>query len=296
MAEISYVSPKTLEEALTVLARNPDTTAVLAGGTDLMVRVRDGKETPQTLLDISRLGLDKILVTDQGVSIGAMTDLTSIVEHPVLKEQFQVLSESAQEVGGLQTRNMGTIGGNVCTGLPSADVAIPLLVLGAEFILSGSEGERIVPADEFFLAPRKIDLRPDELLTEIRFALPPEEFGSAFIKFGKRKAMRLCIMNIGVALSLDSQFGAISSCRLAMGTAAPVPLRLTKTEAFLQGKQWNSETEAEAVTIMETEIKPRTSLRATKEYRQNLARVLLKRAVTLSIKRAGESGVKQDAN
>ncbi|MEW5783951.1 MAG: FAD binding domain-containing protein [Bacillota bacterium] len=292
MSGYKYIFPADLPEALRILAGEEYGVTVLGGGTDLLVRVRDGKERPGALLDLSSLNLDYIEEKEAGVVIGAMTSLTKVIDHAVIRRRYPILAEAAAEVGGFQTRNMGTIGGNICTGLPSADMAIPLLVLEAKLNTVSLDGAEIIPVDRFFIAPRKIRLAPGALLKEIIVSSDRGNGarGSSFIKFGKRKAMRLCIISVGVNLLVDPATKVIDTIRIAMGTMSPIPLRLYKVEAFMTGKPLSDALLKEAVAIMETEISPRTSLRATCEFRTDLARVLLKRAVNLSAGRAMEGG------
>lgn len=292
MAQYEYILPGNIDEALNIFAAKKGKFQILGGGSDLLIRIKDEKESVDYLLDIASLNLDYIQEQDQGIAIGAMTSLSKIMDSTTINEKYEILSETAKEVGGFQTRNIGTIGGNICTGLPSADMAIPLLVREAKLKINGLEGESIIPIDEFFLEPRKTKLPENALLKEILIEESTGEGsqGSSYIKIGKRKAMRLCILSAGVNIFIDPKTKIINKIRIAMGTVAPIPLRLYKVEEVMTGKEYSEELIKEAISVMEGVIQPRTSLRATCEYRTDLARVLLKRTVQKSVMRAIDGG------
>jgi carbon-monoxide dehydrogenase medium subunit len=283
MMDYRYINPESLEEGLRILAQSGEKIRVLAGGTDLLVRIMDGKEYPDTLLDISNMNLNYIREGDGCILTGAATPLQAIADYWAPGEEpFCILNRAAVEIGGAQTRHMGTVGGNICTGISSADMAVPLLALEADLRIDSLGRSRYVPADKFFVAPRKTEVKSNEILAEIVLKQPDRCSGlwrSAYIKLGRRKAMRLSVVSIGVVANIDPQSLIINKIRIAMGTVAPVPVRLYNTESVLEGKVFGDTLIEEAVQALEKEIKPRTSPRATKEYRLQVARVLLKRAV-----------------
>ncbi|MDI6707349.1 MAG: FAD binding domain-containing protein [Bacillota bacterium] len=284
-----YLGPKNLEEGLKILSQNNGSIKILAGGSDLLNRIRSGKKHVEILLDASSFCLEYIREQGGDLVIGAMTKL-SMVEDSVLLEQepLAILRESAGQVGGWQTRNLATIGGNICTGNSSSDMAVALLALDAKLRLVSLKGERVIPIDEFFIAPRKVDVREDEILKEIiigKFS-NAKGWGSHFVKFGKRKSNCIATVNAGAVLGINNNTRKISAVRIAMGTVAPTPVRLYKTEKFLENRIFSQSVIDEAVKVMEKEISPRTSFRATKEFREDIARVFFNRAVQKSGEKA----------
>lgn len=282
-----YIIPGSIDEAFKTLC-GAEEVKILAGGTDLMVRVRDGKETPEILLDIAGLGFDYIAPGPEAVSIGAMTPLAEITMAN-FREPFAILAEAAIEIGGVQTRNMGTVGGNLCMGIPSADLAVPMLALEARLKLISASGERIVPATDFFLAPRKTVLGKHEILKEIMIMHPDydkDRWGSSFLKLGSKKSMRLTIVSAGAVVNINPLSMVINKIAAAMGNVAPVPVRLFAVEQYMAGKCFSEQLLREAAEVMKKELAPRTSMRATMEYREYIAPVLFKRAVRAGIERA----------
>lgn len=294
MFDYKYYSPQTYEEALTVLSISSEQMKILGGGTDLLIRIRDGREKPEALLDISHLDLSYINLIDVSKTVvGSMTGLNEILEYPNLPEPLSILKEAAEEVGGFQTRSSGTIGGNICTGVPTADMAIPLLALEANLLIESKHGKRTISLEDFFIGPRKIDLSKDEMLKEIiitNVELKEGQWGTAFIKIGKRKAMRLAVMNIAVVVNINPVDLKINKIRAAMGAVAPVPLRLCKVENYLTGKIYSQAVVNEAIEILLSEINPRDSFRSSREYRMDLAGVLFERALRKSVDKALKGG------
>ncbi|MEL7567299.1 MAG: FAD binding domain-containing protein [Dehalobacterium sp.] len=293
MLDYKYYSPKTYEEALTLLSTSAEQMKVLGGGTDLLIRIRDEREKPEALLDISHLGLSYINPIGDKTIIGSMTSLNEVWEYGDFPEPLHILKEAAGEVGGFQTRSSGTIGGNICTGVPTADIALPLLALEANLHIESKQGSRVISLNNFFAGPRKIDLNKDEILKEVIITnteFKEGQWGTAFIKIGKRKAMRLAVMNIAVVMNINPVDLRINKIRAAMGAAAPVPLRLYKVEEYLTGKIYSRAVVNEAKEILLAEVNPRDSFRSSREYRMDLAGVLFERALTKSANKALRGG------
>jgi len=284
---LDYLNPGSLKEALNIKGHYGKEVTVLAGGTDLLVRMKSGKEAPSHLLDLQQAGPDHIQLNSD-VRIGAMASLSEIVDHQGLQEKYPILAEAAREVGAIQTRTLATLGGNICTGIPSADMIPPLLVLDSQLVLSSSRGDRVIRLEDFLLGPRQLLLEEDEIVTEI--IIPgrksPGRQGFAFLKVGKRKALRLSIINVAIKLELDPDSDVINDITMVMGTVAPVPLRLRKVEEFMSGRKLTGELVTEATPLIKESISPRTSLRASKEYRLYLAETLFARGLELARQRA----------
>lgn len=273
-------SPNSLSEALELLEKYGPSAQICAGGTDLFVMMRKGKVAPQYLMDLSSLGLSYIRETNAHISIGAMTSLSETEKSPLLhKEPYTFIQQAAGWIGSPQIRNAATLVGNICTGISSADMAPPLLALDAHVKISGQNGDRSIPLSDFFLSPRKIAVNRGELVSEIYMPrLPAKGYHTFFRKVGTRKELFISILNIAVCLGMEAH--QVNTARIAMGLMAPTPIRLYQTEALLTGTLLTEKVIDEALRIMKTEIHPRTSRHATKEYRIMLAENILRRYLT----------------
>ena len=270
--------PKSLEEATTLLKEMGEDTRICAGGTDLFVMMRKGKVQGKYIMDLSSLQLDYIREeSGKTISIGAMTTLTEIQNSLLLnREPFLFLQQAARHVGSSQIRNMATLAGNICTGIPSADAAVPLLALDASVRLLSAAGERLVPVSEFFKGPRKIDVRSDELVVEILLKNHPSEgMHTFFRKVGTRRELFISVFNTAVLIGKDPD-GVVCTAGLAMGVVAPTPLKLKKTELFLLGKKLEAPVIDQALSIMQTEISPRSSHHGSEAYRRAVAEHVLR--------------------
>jgi CO/xanthine dehydrogenase FAD-binding subunit len=236
------------------------------------------------LIDLADTGLDHILFDDdQGQArIGAMVTFTALCEHPEVRLRLPSVAEAALQVGAVQTRNQATIGGNLCSAVPSLDGAPSLLVLGATLRLQAQGSERLIPIEQFFLGPRRTVLQPGEVLTEIVVPLR-EDFTASFLRMGRRKALTLSIVNVAAGLAMDGQ--QVSRARIALGAVAPTPIRAYKAEQLLQGRKMAPELFAEAAAVAATEISPISDLRASADYRRKISVVLVRRALEIALAR-----------
>jgi len=280
-----YLKPTSLGEALSVLDELKEKkTQVLAGGTDLIPWLRGRVKDVDYLIDLADTGLDHILFDDdQGQArIGAMVTFTALCEHPEVRRRLPSVAEAALQVGAVQTRNQATIGGNLCSAVPSLDGAPSLLVLGATLRLQTQGSERLIPIEQFFLGPRRTVLQPGEVLTEIVVPLR-EDFTASFLRMGRRKALTLSIVNVAAGLAMDGQ--QVSQARIALGAVAPTPIRAYKAEKLLQGRKMAPELFAEAAAVAATEISPISDLRASADYRRKISVVLVRRALEIALAR-----------
>jgi len=286
-----YLKPASLGEALGVLdTLKGKNTQVLAGGTDLIPWLRGRVKDVDYLVDLADLDLNRI-VFERGVPgpgcpdqarIGAMVTFAALCEHPEVRLKLPAVAEAALQVGAVQTRNQATIGGNLCSAVPSLDGAPAPLVLGATLRLQSQSGERLVPIEQFFLAPRRTVLQPGEILTEIIVPLR-EDFTAGFLRLGRRKALTLSIVNVAAGLALDRQ--QISQARIALGAVAPTPIRAYKAEQLLTGAKLTAMLFAEAAAVAANEISPISDLRASADYRRTISRVLVRRALEIALAR-----------
>jgi CO/xanthine dehydrogenase FAD-binding subunit len=269
-----------LDEALVLMEAHGADAQVIAGGTDLLVERKFGAGGPRLLIDISRLSeLKGIRLTDAGLEIGAATTHSDIAQSSVIASWCPVLAEAAHAIGAVQTRNLGTIGGNLVTCVPSMDSGPALLALDASICLASRAGRRRIGLDSFFVGPRKTALMPDELLTSI--LVPRENLGTAmcFLKFGLRKGQALALVNVAAGFSLEPLDGSLRKPRIALGAVAPTVIRARQAEAYLAARVWSLETAGEAGRIAATEARPIDDFRASAAYRRKLIAVLTRRAL-----------------
>jgi carbon-monoxide dehydrogenase medium subunit len=273
-----YLAPQTLSEALEAIEQQTDGVQIIAGGTDLIPRMRARMVAPSLLVDLRLLGLDGIEIVEEEIRIGTRTTHTDILESELLAEQCPALVEATKDIAGPPVRNRGTIGGNLVNASPAADLAPPLLIHDAKVILVKANVEREVPLAEFFTGPGQTVLAKDEILTEIRMALIPQNTASKFIKLGKRKAMAIAVVSAAARLTLD-EAGKIAQARIALGSVAPIPLRAIKAEGVLTGQVPSETLFAEAGQVASSEANPISDLRASGEYRKKMVAVLTRRAL-----------------
>jgi len=285
MIDCDYLRPDNLEEALGLLKEHGPRATLIAGGTDVMVKIRNTKKTPEVLVSIRGLKDLKYIEKRSGYHIGALTTHRMLEQSELVKAELSALHDGASRVGSVQVRNVATLGGNICNAAPSADTAGPLLVLDALVFMEGPEGKRSVPITEFFTGTYKTVLKKDEVLTEIKIPGEMEHFGSAYWKHSRRKAMNLPILGIAVSLKLEGEI--ISDVRIALTVAAPTPVRAYKAEAFLKGKPMGDEALNEAGKIAaSTECcSLRDSLRGEAWYRGEIIEVYVPRMARLAAER-----------
>jgi CO/xanthine dehydrogenase FAD-binding subunit len=286
----AYEIPSSVEEALAILARYEGQAQVIAGGTDLLVELRkDRRSTIACLVDVTRIpGLDCIKQQGKWIVLGANVTFRQIKDSALLKAQARVLSEAAGTVGALPIQTVATLAGNVVNALPAADGSVALTALDAEVQVAGLQGHAWRPVGELFLGPRKSAVDPRrQMVTAIRKPAAGPSQGSAWERIGRRPGLVLPIVNCGVRVGLDGDGPALAWARIALGPVAPVPFRAREAEAFLAGKAADEETFARAAEIVAGEAKPRTNpLRASKEYRAEVLKVLVRRGLARAVSQA----------
>ncbi|ACL11062.1 aerobic-type carbon monoxide dehydrogenase, middle subunit CoxM/CutM - like protein [Desulfurococcus amylolyticus 1221n] len=264
-----YYEPGSLKEVFEILEKLGNAAKILAGGTDLLVKMKTRQVEPKALVNIKRIKELKGIV-DEGdrIRIGALTTLRELEESSLIAMHLPALHDAVKQMASIQIRNMATIGGNLCNASPAADTAPPLLVHEALVKTASIEGERIIPITEFFKGPGLTVLKPTELLVEI--IVNKENGSSAFSKMG-RIAMDLAIAS--VAIYLKTRGDVVEDVRVAAGAVAPTPIRCPRTETMLKGRMIN-EVSVELVRVIEEEVKPISDVRATAEYRRHLVKIL----------------------
>jgi CO/xanthine dehydrogenase FAD-binding subunit len=280
MKAFEVVRASDSREAVALLAEHGAGARVLAGGTDLLVDLKTAADVPRIVVDISRAeDMRQIEITAQGLSIGALVTHASIARSPLIREMFPALVDAALTIGAPQTRNLGTLAGNLATAVPSMDSGPTLLALEAEVTLAGPSGVRQMPLEAFFVGPRRTALGHGELLTAI--IIPTRNLGKPahFLKFGLRKGQALAIVNVAASLWIDPASGTVQSPCIALGAVAPTVVRARSAEKLLDGRPATAETMQEAALAAVADAKPITDFRASAQYRRDLIAVLTRRAL-----------------
>jgi CO/xanthine dehydrogenase FAD-binding subunit len=277
MRELGYAAPSNLSEALRLLDTQSDA-RVLAGGTDLVVQLRNRGVAAGFLVDLKRIdGLAGIRREPGFMNIGALTTLSEIVSSPDLGDLIPLLVEAAGTVGSVQIRNRATIGGNICRAAPSGDLPPSLLVLDAKFVVVSHEGERTIACEQFFRGPGQTALERHEMLKEIRVPILPGS-ASVYLKHGRRKSVDLA--TVGVAVLVIAENGTCKAARIALASVAPVPFRAGRAEERLHGERLTESLVEEAAGLAAEESRPITDIYGSAWYKRHLVLVLVRRALT----------------
>lgn len=275
MQSFEYHRPTTLAEALR-LKREAPGARFIAGGTDLMVRLREGRTRPPALISLRGVGELSLIDLGPPVRLGAATPISEVLEHVGLREAHPVLACAARTLGSVQIRNAATVGGNLCNASPCADMAPPLLVHDAIVRLESADGAREMSLEEFFVAPGETRVGEGELLTEIRFQRPPDGARATFIKKG-RVRMDIALASVSVLLQVSD--GRCQHVRLAAGSVGPRPMRLHRVEELLTGEEPTDDLFERAREVAREEVQPISDVRATAEYRRHIVGVFVGRAL-----------------
>jgi CO/xanthine dehydrogenase FAD-binding subunit len=275
MSPYDYHRPQTLYEAFELKKSDPNS-LYISGGTDLLVRIKKKESNPHSLISLRSIPDLHGVKKKDFLQIGAMNTISEILKNRELGKQYPILLEAANSLGSVQIRNVATIGGNLCNGSPAADMAPPLLVLGAKVRLIIGKKSRDVPVEDFFLGPGKTFLDSEEILTDVLLDAPEPDTKTAFLKIGRVK-MDLALASAAVLLRTDGDI--ILKARLAAGSVAPRPLRLHRVESLLEGARISPKLLLEAQKTASETVSPISDIRATKTYRQHLVGILVRRAM-----------------
>ena len=285
----AFYEAESVQDAVRLRLEHPEA-QIIAGGTDVLVQMREGKRAGKELISI--YGIDSMrgvsLDKEENIRIGSLTSFSHITRGPIIQKYINVLGEAVDTIGGPQIRNAGTIGGNTCNGVTSADSASTLMAWDAVVELTGKDGVRLVPIQDFYISAGKVDLHPDEIQTAI--LIPKASYENCFghyIKYAMRNAMDIATTGCSVNVVLSADKKTIQRARIAYGVAGPVPIRAPSAEAAAQGKPLTGETaEAFAKAVLQ-DIHPRDSWRASKDFREHIAVEMAKRCLIESCKLAG---------
>jgi len=284
----NYIKAKSLQEACAVLEEKGEAARAFAGGTDLLVQVRKGKIKLEWLVDLKGFGLDAIhAYKDGSVGIGALTTLNSIMDNEVIQKNFLFLSETVEKIASVQIRNRATIGGNLCNASPSADLAAPLLALGADAVITGSRGMRKIDLEELFIGPGKTSLHAGEILTEIRIPPLAAPNGAVYLK-QTRSAMDLALAGVAVVLFVNAD-GTCRTGRIALSAVRPTPFVAQKASAALSKMRCDGSSLDKIAELAVQETKPIDDVRASSGYRLSLVKTLTADAIEEAFRRVDQS-------
>jgi CO/xanthine dehydrogenase FAD-binding subunit len=276
-----YLAPNSLDEAVAMLSERPETT-VLAGGTNVLVQLKEKHREASALLSLKRIAELHQLRQNGGLTIGAAVTMKQLAEEPLVRRDYAALADAAMLIGSVQTRNMATIGGNICNASPSADTAAPLLVLQAQAVVIDARGERTIALQDFFTGPGETVLRPGELLKEFLIPLPGTRSASSYVRHIPRGAMDISVVGVAAAIELD-EAGLIADARVALGAVAPTPMLAARAAANLIGQKPDEKLWREAGSVAAQEAEPVDDLRASIAFRRHLVNELTQDALRAAL-------------
>ncbi len=291
LPKFKYLRPETLEEACSMLSQFNGKARVIAGGTDLMVNMKQKTDSPAYLVDISYFpGLNTIEYNEEdALKIGALCTHSDIESSSVIQGKFNILAQACRSIGSVQIRNLGTIGGNLCNASPSADSVPALLGLDAKVRIFGSAGENAVELAKFFTGPGETILKPNEILNGIDISTISPHSSAVYLKLSPRRAMDLAVVGVAIVLWLSADGSICTDIRIALGAVAPIPIRAFKAEEIIRGQKLNNTLIDETARVAAEETKPITDLRGSVEYRKEMVKVLTRRGIRQVIEHTANS-------
>ncbi len=284
-----FYQAKDIKDAVRALSEDPEA-VVISGGSDVLIKIREGKLAGCSLVSIHGIKeLEGVRMEEDGtIVIGPATTFSHVTNHPIIQKYIPILGDAVDQAGGPQLRNIGTVGGNVCNGVTSADSASSFCCLDAILVVEGPEGVREVPIREWYTGPGKTVRKHDEVLTAIKIKKESYEgFGGHYIKYGKRNAMEIATMGCAVTVKLTEDKKRVEEMHIGYGVAAPTPIRCFETEEKVKGMAVGEELLETVGKSVLTEVNPRTSWRASKEFRLQLIEEMAKRALKQAMINAG---------
>ncbi|HLZ72467.1 MAG TPA: xanthine dehydrogenase family protein subunit M [Dehalococcoidia bacterium] len=289
MQAIEYQAPQTVREAVGLLQGAGENARVLAGGTDVIVQVREGRRPNVSLLvDVKKIPELTSITFDQqrGLRIGAATPCYRIYENEMVTRLYPALIDSASLIGGTAIQGRASLGGNLCNASPAADTIPTLIVLSGVAEIAGPEGTRELPVEQFCIAPGRTALQPGEMLVGLRFPTPQPRSGARFLRFIPRNEMDIAVVNAAAAVQLDESRNRIASARIAIGAVAPTPLYLEAAGAALAGQEANEASYQRAAEVAITAARPIDDMRGNIGQRKHLVGVMVRRALAGAVERA----------
>ena len=287
MKDFQYLAPRGLEEAAVMMAEHAGSAQLLAGGTDLLIFMRNGRKSPDFIIDAKKIQeLTGVRLDADSLTIGAAVSCRTIWENQEITDRFPALTDAATLIGGIQIQGRATFGGNLCNAAPSADTVPPVIVYGAIAHIISTRAERDVPVEEICTGPGRTSLAPDEILVSLSIPAPQANSGAAFLRFIPRNEMDIAVANAAARVDLDDSGATFKSARIAIGAVAPTPLFVEAAGAALIGKPVNDASIGDAARIARDAATPINDMRGTIEHRKQLVEVLTTRALRRAIARA----------
>ncbi len=285
-----YFCPSSVREALKALQSYNGQAQVIAGGTDIIPELKAQVRNVRCLVDISGIkGFNKIEINGNDARIGAVATLYRIASSKQIIANFPALARAAGEVGSPQIRNMATIGGNICSARPAADTIGPLIGYGAKVKITGKEGERWLAIEELFTGPGETILKTGEILTGISMELPPQGTYSTYTKIGLRKALAIAIVSVTSVITLEPGSGKCKRARIALGAVAPTLIRCHEAERILINNKITGDLARQAGVLAAQSCRPNSDIRGSAEYRLQIVKVLVRRALEQTIQMAEQT-------
>jgi carbon-monoxide dehydrogenase medium subunit len=287
LPKFNYHEPRSVGAATRLLHEIGKEASVLAGGTDLLVNMKMGKSAPKHVVSLSRIEDLKGVKMDQGaLTLGACVTAGELKDQEQIKSEFNGLCQSAGSLGSPLIRNLATVGGNIVTARPAADLPPTLMAYGASVVLKKEQGERIIPLEEFFKGPGQTVIEPEEILCAVVLNEPPPYSGGGYVKLGVRKALEISLVNVAAFMVLDGPNGPIKESRIVLGSVAPLPMRSPSAEAVLIGERPDDALFERAGNAASKDAKPIDDFRGSAEYRREMVKVLTRRALKLAYEEA----------
>ena len=288
MPSLEYVAARTLDEAVSHLAARGTRARVLAGGTDLIVQVREGRRHPELIVDIKKIPEANILSYDphEGLRLGAAVPCHRIYDDARVVQAYPGLMDAFTLIGGIQIQGRASVGGNLCNSSPAADTIPPLIVHSAVCEIAGPKGSRFVPVEQFCTGPGRNVLSDEEFLVALRIPPPPQNFGAHYQRFIPRNEMDIAVVGVASAVVLSDDRSTGAAARIALGAVAPTPLLVEEAGAALVGKQISDATIAQAAEAACTASRPITDMRGSVQQRRHLVGVLTRRTIHIAVARA----------
>jgi CO/xanthine dehydrogenase FAD-binding subunit len=286
MQSFDYQKVYSLQEALDAASASKGASVFLAGGTDLLVQIKEGKKQPRGVIDVKGVHeMAGLTLSGNGLSIGALTSIRTLETSLSVSEKVPLLAQTAAKLGSVQVRHRATIGGNLCNASPSADTAPALLALDAQVEIAGKTGTRVIELASFFLGPGATVLGDGEILARLKIPLTPNRQGSVYYKLSTRKAMDLAFVGVAVLLELGRD-DEITKTRIALGAVAPTPIRVPSAEKLLEGTRLGPEAAREAAELAARSCEPISDHRASVEYRREMVRELCQQGLLAAYRQA----------
>ena len=291
MHAITYESPKTIADAVKLLAAHGEKARPLSGGTDLIIQLRAGTRRPEYVVDVKSIPeLSRISFSMQhGLHLGAAVSCIEIHENADMRRYYPGLTEAAHLIGSLQIQSRASVGGNLCNGSPAGDSTPALIALGAKARLVGPKGERVVPVETFITGPARTVLQPGELLIELLMDAPAPHSSDAYLRFIPRNEMDIAVVGVGGSITLDLDDDRVVDARIALGAVGPTPIFAAEASKSLIGKKFDEAALDNAARLATSVATPIDDMRGTAEYRRHIVGVLTRRVLTIAAERARQS-------